>query len=183
MNMNFPVPDFATKQFDGVRVAGTKDHDSIYGILMELHKENAMFSVSEKKVHALIDRALCPLPNENQPGIIGIIDGATGIEGSVGIYATTTEYSDDIHLCDVWNFVRPQYRNSTHAKRMMEFSKWCAIKLGVPLIMGVLSTTRTEAKIRLYRRQFPYVGGFFAWGISPKYIKTAEHQEAVAMTG
>lgn len=181
--MNFPVPDFARKQFDGVRVAGAKDHDSIYSILMELHNENAMFSVSEKKVHNLIDRALSPKSGECQPGVIGIIDGSNGIEGTVGIFATTTEYSDEVYLCDQWNFVRPQYRNSSHAKRMMEFSKWCAIKLGVPLIMGVLSTERTEAKIRLYRRQFPYVGGFFAWGISPKHIKPAEPQEAIAMTG
>jgi hypothetical protein len=44
---------------------------------------------------------------------------------------------------------------------LISFGKKCAIDIGVPLMMGILSGERTEAKVRLYCRQFGTPAGAF----------------------
>ena len=60
-------------------------------------------------------------------------------------------------------FIHPDYRSAKggRARRLCEFSKQAADSLGIPLIIGVLSNNRTEAKVRLYKRQFGEPSGAF----------------------
>lgn len=145
-----------TNSFAGVRMARPEDEDSIYALLMLLWKENGLFELTEAKVREAIRKA-----TERRGGIIGVIEGPNGLEASVGLHLEQLWYSDDWWLVEYWNFVREEYRRSTHARRLIEFSKWCADNLGLDLFMGIVTNERTEAKVRLYRRQLPYVGGFF----------------------
>ena len=52
-------------------------------------------------------------------------------------------------------------RKSQHAKDLINFSKWVAEQFGMPLLMGILSNDRTEAKIRLYQRHIHHCGALF----------------------
>ena len=64
-------------------------------------------------------------------------------------------------------FVYPQYRSAKggRARRLIEYSIHAADILGIPLIMGVLSGTRTKGKLALYSRQLGEpMGAFWMYG-------------------
>lgn len=147
--------------FDHIRFAFPHDEERLYQFLLELHRENGMFPVSEAMVRDTIRAA-----TNRQGGVVGIIDGPDGrIEASIGMMLEQAAwYTRAVSLNEKWNFVREDCRRTSHAKDLMEFAKRCADELGVELFIGVVSTERTEAKIRLYRRQFEPVGAFFRHG-------------------
>jgi hypothetical protein len=72
-------------------------------------------------------------------------------------------YSDHSVLEERAIFVDPDCRSAKggRARRLCEFSKQTADALELPLIIGVLSNHRTEAKVRLYERQFGKPSGAF----------------------
>ena len=65
------------------------------------------------------------------------------------------------------------------AKQLIEFSTRCSDYFTskgtpMPLLMGIQSNERTEAKVRLYRRHLPCIGAFFMYG-------HGTHEPAVAV--
>jgi GNAT superfamily N-acetyltransferase len=62
-------------------------------------------------------------------------------------------YTSDAHLEELWAFVRPQFRRSKNAQALIEFAKALAVELKRPLLIGVLSSQKTEAKVKLYQRK------------------------------
>lgn len=141
----------------GIRAATPADEDIIYNMLLELHDENGIFKVSETKVRNVIKEA-----TSQQGGIIGII-GDNEPEASCGLEIGQWWYTDDWSLNEKWLFVRPAWRKQNHASRLMDWAKWCESQLDTPLFMGIISTKRTEAKERLYRRKLKHVGGMFMY--------------------
>lgn len=148
-----------------VRLAMPSDEDTIYRILSEgLFNENGTFSLSERKSRNFIRQAV-----NNEGGIIGVIEENGQIAGTIGMNLGTFWYSDDWHIEEYWNFVRPEYRRSIgtefkrsdYAKDLINFGKWCSEKMGLILNIGIISTARTEAKCRLYGRTLTPVGMFF----------------------
>lgn len=142
-----------------VRLARPDEGDAIYQLLLGLYEENGTFSIDHIKTRITIQGLLDPAQ-----GMIGVIDGANGIEGSVGLVIDSQWYSSDQFLLELWCYVIPECRRSTHAKTLIEFAKWASDGLGIPLQMGIISTTQTAAKERLYRRQLQPVGGYFMHG-------------------
>jgi hypothetical protein len=143
--------------FSGVDWVRQGDEDEIYSHLLELHSENGMFVVSERKVRSLIRQAI----NKEGGTMIGVIRGKIQIEASIGMVIDQWWYTEDWCLSERWNFVHPNYRKKNHARHLIDFAKWCDTQLRLPLAMGIISTSRTEAKERLYRRQLTHVGGIF----------------------
>jgi GNAT superfamily N-acetyltransferase len=97
-------------------------------------------------------------------GIIGIIDGEEeAIEAAILLRTAVMWYSDQEIVEERAIFVHPKYRNAKggRASRLCEFAKSVADKLNLPLMIGVLSNTRTNAKVRLYERQFGNPAGAF----------------------
>lgn len=150
---------------ENVRLAVRSDEDEIFRILSEgLFQENGTFSLSENKSRDFIRQAV-----DCQGGIIGVIEEEGQIAATIGMNLGTFWYSDDWHIEEYWNFVRPEFRNhigekshrSYYAKDLINFGKWCAEKMGLILNIGIISTTRTEAKCRLYGRNLTPVGMFF----------------------
>lgn len=139
-----------------VRLARPDEGDVLYALLMGLHEENGQAPLDPVKTRVEIENMLDP-----KIGIIGVIDGPDGLEGAVGMILTSWWYTSRPHLSEVFNYVRPDRRKSTHAKHLIEFAKWCADDLGIRLYMGIVTTERTEAKERLYRRQLAHIGGYF----------------------
>jgi hypothetical protein len=75
-------------------------------------------------------------------------------------------------------FVDPEFRNAKggRARRLCEFSKKVSDDLGIPLMIGVLSSHRTAAKIKLYERQFGEpAGAFFLYGAKTGHDIMMEH--------
>ena len=139
-----------------VRKAVLADKSEILEMCVENHRDNGQFTLSLPRVESMIDKAF------NRGGtIIGVV-GMGRIEGMIVLNIGQFWYSEDWILEEVQNYVRPQFRKSTHAKDMINFGKRCSDELGIPLVIGVVSNERTRAKLELYRRQLGEpAGGYF----------------------
>lgn len=134
-------------------------------MLRLLWAENAMFPISDRKVQFYLDRLLNPksiAPTDMGPrGFIGVIGPVGALEGCIMLTVGSVWYSEEFSLDEHFNFVDPAHRQSDHAKALISFAKHCADKVGIKLVIGVLSTKRTAAKVRLYERQLTPAGSFF----------------------
>lgn len=148
-----------------VRPAVPADKDEIWRLFRMLHAENALFEISEPKIEYYINRLLNPSkidPSDTGPrGFIGVIGSVGSLEGCIMMTVGSVWYSEEWTLDENLNFVDPEYRSSNHSKALISFAKECAEKIGVRLVIGVLSTVRTAAKVRLYERQLTPCGAFF----------------------
>lgn len=141
-----------------VRLATTQDADDIMDLLVLMHEENGFF---EMDYDAVKDMVINVLSGKN--GIIGVIDGEEGLEAAVCLVIDKLWYAKTWCLNDVFNFVAPKYRKSTRAKSLISFAKNYSDQVGIPLLMGIVSNIRTEAKIKLLERQMRKAGAFFIY--------------------
>jgi GNAT superfamily N-acetyltransferase len=152
----------------GVRLATKADEGEIFGLLVLLHAENAMFSMNREKVLAGIR-----LATERQGGIIFVIDEGPRVVATLGMCIASDWYSDDEYLLERWNYVHPDFRRSDYGRKLLEQGKWAHEWFKtrgkiMPFFCGIISFLRTEAKIRMYARHVPCVGGFFMYGETPR---------------
>lgn len=150
-----------------VRRATPDDRKSIWVLLRLLHEENGVFTLSEPKLNWLLDRILHPERlSEGDTGVrgfMGVIGPSNALEGLLLMTLGAPWYSDDIILEEYANFVHPDHRRSNHAKVLLSYGRHISDQVGIPLIMGIISNIRTQAKVRLYRRQLPEAGAFFLY--------------------
>ncbi len=143
-----------------VRPATQNDEDALIHLCRELHAENAAFSWCEEKVRQGIQEAIRPHPNI--PRIIGVIGPPKApLEGAIYLQATQEWFTNDWALMEIFNFVPKPYRASTNACDLINYAKGCANAMRMKLIIGILSTHRTEAKVRLYSRHLGAPKGAF----------------------
>lgn len=151
-----------------VRRALPQDFDGIWQLFRLLHAENALFSMSERKLNWLLERVLHPelIPewDTGLRGFMGVI-GAPGsqLEGFILMVVGSFWYSEDLTLEEYANFVHPDYRKSDHAKTLLAYARNVSDQIKIPLVIGIISNIRTQAKVRLYRRQLPEKGSFFVY--------------------
>lgn len=150
-----------------VRPARPDDRAEIWRLLRMLWSENAMFPISDCKVDFYLDRLLHPeriKPDDMGPrGFIGVIGQPALLEGCIMLTVGSTWYSEELNLDEHFNFVDPEHRASNHAKALIDFAKHCSDQIGIRLVIGVLSTKRTAAKVRLYERRLTPAGAFFIY--------------------
>jgi hypothetical protein len=146
-----------------IRIGTAADMDGIMQIAMAACEENGFLNPNPARLAAEIWPAL-----HQDHGICGVIGEPGGvIEGVVLLRIGQMWYSDTMIVEEKAIFIHPDFRNAKggRAKRLCEFSKKVADELGIPLIIGVLSNSRTEAKVRMYERQFGKPSGaFFLYG-------------------
>ena len=98
-------------------------------------------------------------------GIVGIIgEQDKPLQAAVLLRVEAMWYSDELVLNERAIFVAPEYRQAKggRASKLCDFSEKAAMTLGIPLVIGVLSNQRTEAKVRLYQRKFgPATGAYW----------------------
>lgn len=155
-----------------IRIGTELDMDGMMELAMNACGENGFLNPSPARLATEIWPALC-----QDHGIVGII-GEPGekIEGAVLLRIGTMWYSDSPVVEEKAIFIDPEYRSAKggRARKLCEFSKKVSDSLGIPLIIGVLSNNRTEAKVRMYKRQFGEpAGAFFLYG-----AKTGEFPQA-----
>jgi len=142
-----------------IRIAVPEDLDEIMSIATMACEENGFLNPNPAKLAAEIWPAL-----HQDHGICGVIGQPGGaIEGVVLLRIGTMWYSDSLVVEEKAIFIHPDFRSAKggRAKKLCEFSKRVSDTLGIPLIIGVLSNSRTEAKVRMYERQFGKPSGAF----------------------
>ena len=147
-----------------VRVATPEDIDGVMNLAMMVCKENGIFEPNVQKILFDIWPSL-----HQEHGIIGVI-GEPGnmLEGFVLLRIGQMWYSDSPILEEKTVFIHPKFRRASggRARKLCKFSKQVADELGLPMIIGVLSSHRSSGKMRLYESVFgPPAGGFFLYGI------------------
>jgi len=152
-----------------VRSAKPSDKSEVWRLFRACWAENGMLPISERKVDYHIDRLLDPSniasDDAGPRGLIGVI-GDQKLEGAIMLGFGSPWYSDEITMDEYLNFVDPDYRASDHAKTLISYAKHMVDQIrlthsNLKLIIGVLSTKRTAAKVRLYERQLTPCGVFF----------------------
>ncbi len=148
-----------------VRIAGPEDFFEIWRLFLQGHNENGLFSLAPKKVEWFMARALAPesIPpgDTGTRGCIGVIGPVGHLEALVFVTIGDYWYSEDKHIEEFLVYVDPEYRRSDHADALLDWMKEQVEVTGIPLMTGIISNHRTEAKCRLYRRNLPKAGEFF----------------------
>jgi hypothetical protein len=105
-----------------------------------------------------------------EAGAVGVI-GELGepLEGAVLLRAGPLWYSDDTVIDERAIYVDRDYREAKggRGRKLVEFSEFMSDRLGLPLCIGVLSTIRTAAKLKMYSRLLGPQGGAY-WIYWPK---------------
>ena len=150
-----------------VRIAKPADRKECWRLLMQGHSENGVFGLSSDKVNWWLNRVLDPdsLPpwDTGPRGAIGVIGEVGRLEGLAFVIISSYWYSDEKHLEEFIVYVDPECRKSNHAKALVNWMKAQSETIGFPLVTGIMSNNRTEAKVRLYERMLPKVGAFFCY--------------------
>lgn len=146
-----------------VRLAVPEDRPALVELTTMLHSENGLFPLSLKKRDALLDRYY-----NREGSIIGVIGDVGEPVASIYLSLTQPEYTDQYGLVEVWAHVHPEHRRSPHARHLIEYAQFVSGEMKLPLLIGILSNTRTEAKVRLYERMFQKAGAYFIW--HPEYV-------------
>lgn len=142
-----------------VRLAELSDLPELMRLTQIACEEDGQHSYDPEKVLGVLR-----LHFEKRGGIIGVI-GEKGeeLKGYLIMTISPVWYSQDYHIQELSLFVAPDHRRSNYAKQFMQFSKQTSEIMNLDLTIGVLSNERTEAKVRLYKRQFPSAGAFFVY--------------------
>jgi hypothetical protein len=150
-----------------VRIARPEDRQEIWRLFLQGHRENGQFTLAPEKVDFLLTRALCPqlIPewDTGPRGAIGVIGDIGSLEALVLVMIDTYWYSNERHLGEYLVYVDPECRRSYHARALVEWMKHQSDKTRLPLLTGIISNQRTEAKVRLYQRMLPRIGAFFLY--------------------
>lgn len=142
-----------------VRIATAHDKPGMVSLLHAMWEENGVASLSVPKMLQALDRGLA-----RDRSIIGVIEKDGIIMGSIGLFVSSMWYSDDYHVEDLWNFVHPAHRHSSYARDLLNFAKKTCESLDTQLLIAVLSSTRTQAKVRMYEKIYgPSLGAIFCW--------------------
>jgi hypothetical protein len=146
-----------------IRLAGEGDEMQIFNLCSLMHAEIALHPLNWPKVSAMVR-----LATQRTRGIIGVIGEPHDLKAAIFMVIEPIWYSENFHLMEYFNYVRPDARRSTYAIDLLAFGKRCADDLGIDFTCGVVSTERTEAKCKLYRRSMPKVGEFFRYHPQPR---------------
>lgn len=153
-----------------IRLGVPEDVHDVMDLALSACDENGFVHPNPEKLLAEIWPAL-----NYDRGLVGLI-GPEGQkpEGAVLLRIGNMWYSDQEVLEEKAIFIHPDFRSAKggRARRLCEFSKQVADEFGLPLIIGVLSNHRTEAKIKLYERQFGKPSGaFFLYNATTGFSK------------
>jgi hypothetical protein len=152
------------KECPDVRLATPEDIPEIIRLFREYLKENNQNKFNEEKLVGIIS-----LHYKKNGGIIGVV-GKEGrsLDGMTILVVQQSWYSDDFQLQELILYIDQGSRKSSYAKQLMIFAKKATELLDLELRIGVWSSERTEAKMKLYGRQFNFRGGFFSWNEKSK---------------
>jgi hypothetical protein len=140
------------------RLADARDEIGVLELCQMAHAEIGFYPISMPKVAALVRLAIT-----RERGIIAVIGEPHNLKAILFLLMEPVWYSEQFVLMEFVNYVRPDARRSTYAKDLIAYAKKLSRETKLPLFVGVSTDKRTEAKMKLYRRMLPWVGGFFLY--------------------
>lgn len=155
-----------------VRAAVPDDREEIWRLFRILHSENAMFPMSERKVDYHLDRFISPQTitahDTGVRGFIGVIGGVGTLEGAIMMGIGQFWYSDCWMVEEYLNMVDPAHRKSNHSRALVGYAKNIIDQMlpthpTLSLLIGIISTKRTAAKVRLYSQMLTPCGAWFKY--------------------
>lgn len=143
-----------------VRLAAPEDMPALLELMRVACREDAQHEMDEERVLLMLNRYY-----DKHGAIIAVIGEVGKPEAYLLMVLDEIWYAKPgtMQLLELSLFVHPDYRKSDRAKQLMQFSKQASEGLAIDLTIGVFSNSRTEAKIRLYQRQFKTVGAYFMY--------------------
>jgi GNAT superfamily N-acetyltransferase len=144
-----------------VRLATRADEPAVLDLARLLHAEIGMFPLDMPSVRATLAHAF-----DRNGAILGVIDApgeheSPQLVGMILVFISHYWYTKSLHLEEYFNFVHPDHRHSDYAEHLITFARASADALECPLLIGVMTTERMEAKVRLYRRILGTPAGAF----------------------
>jgi len=143
-----------------VRVGVPEDFNEMMRLSIAATQENAFIAPD---IGLLANQVYKSLIQQN--GVVGVIGNKVGgkLQGAILLNIGPVWYSAEPVLEEKAIYVDPEYRAAKggRARKLAEFAKGMAEELDLPLAIGVLSNSRTEAKIRLYERTFGKPAGVY----------------------
>lgn len=157
-----------------IRIGTVDDVHDIMSQLSNTYEEMGFTNISPVKVLQEVYASLAL-----DRGIFGLIGnrGET-IQAGVLLRIGKPWYSDDDVVEERGIFVHPDYRSGRLglARKLCDFSKKFAEDMGLPLIVGIQSTTQIAPKIKLYERVFgEQKGAFFVYNLKKEPLTRQEH--------
>ena len=143
-----PLQKASPKPFPRVRLATPQDLESCLEMGRELHAENGLMDLDEDQIREAAIGAIF-----HNRDTIAVIGKPGRLEAMAYLGIRQFWYAKKTHLEEMLNFVREPFRRSQNAKALLRFEKESSLALGMPLLIGIISSHRTEAKMRLYRRE------------------------------
>jgi hypothetical protein len=134
-------------EYPRVRLATPEDLPQVLDMGRALHAENGMTSLNEDMIEAVAQSGVA-----GDGAIIGVIGAPGQLEGMIQLAITRYYYSSELHLEEMYSYVRPEFRRSKNARSLLMFAKSCSDRLNVPLLIGIVSNKDTKRKIALYER-------------------------------
>jgi GNAT superfamily N-acetyltransferase len=145
---------------EDVRLAEPEDLPAILQLMRIACREDAQHEMDEENVLRMVmrhyDKHGAMLAVIGEPGMP--VAYCLSILDQIWYAAPGT-----MQLLELSLFVHPDHRRSNYAKQLMQFMKKASEGLKLDLTIGVFSNERTQAKIRLYQRQFDQVGAYFCY--------------------
>lgn len=143
-----------------VRIATPADEEEVMAMCRELHDENGLFTLSEKKIRDLFRKCY-----ERKGAIVGVVGPNGKIEATTCLLISDNYYTEDWHLAELWNHVGKDHRHSSNAEALIRFGIKCSDEIGIPFVTGIITNNRVAGKVRLYRQILGYpAGAFFVHG-------------------
>lgn len=141
-----------------VRLAVIEDRPGLIELTTQLHGENGLFARAEDKVQRMLDRYY-----NREGAVIGVIGEVAVPVATIYLGIDQLIYTDDWALVEQWNFVHPEHRRSNYARQLIAYAKQVSDGMKLPLLTGILSNKRTEAKVRLYEQMMEKAGAYFVY--------------------
>lgn len=173
-----------------VRAAVPQDELELWRLFRLHHEENALFPLSEPKVQYYLDRVLhaerIPAGDLGPRGVIGTIGPIGALEGAIMLVIGSPWYSETITMDDCMSFVDPAHRQSHHGRTLIGYARNMVDQIrkahaDFKMIVGVVSTKRTAAKVRLYSQMMAPVGAYFMYPPPPEASLAIEPSGIVTM--
>jgi hypothetical protein len=153
---------------NAVRFGEPIDEAEIKLLLMLGHAENSIFRWDLPKADFIVKRLLfTPWLPTNDTGLRGCF-GVIGPKGrqlrALAMMAVSSHwYTTQPMLEEFIVYVHPEFRNGNlgYAGALLDWMIARSEQMRIPLLTGVISMDRMDAKCRLYRRKLTPVGQFF----------------------
>jgi DNA-binding MarR family transcriptional regulator len=153
------------RPLENVEVAAEADYDGLMVFLSEVRTEIGDGCAVDGLLLGDLARSL----TRRDGGIVFVIKGQRGIEGSLGIQFARPWYTRQFRLQSVWNVVLPEFRGTTaHARSLLIEAQKFADRLGRALVLEELTQRLLETKaiddpkLRLCGRNLRPAGMIFA---------------------